>query len=721
MLHGRRYFLRYGFGLTLILGIFLGFILLEINVIVRQKFEGQRWRSPSTIYARALEFTVGSTLREEDLVRELQELRYKQVDRLKLPGDYQKESGSYTIYRRAFMFPEGAEGAVKIRIQLSGNQVTAVESNGKAAARVRLEPLKMGSIYPSQKEDRKLVQLKQVPTHLINSILAIEDKDFYQHLGISPRAISRAMLNNFKAGRLVEGASTITQQLVKNSYLTHERSIKRKLLEALYSIILELHYSKDEILEAYINEIYLGQDGDKAIHGFGLASEFYFGRPIEHLSLDQAALLAAMVNGPSFYHPLRHPERCEKRRNRILKTLYKQKKISKKAYQVARRQKIKSSARLPATAGRYPAYLDLVRRNLQHDYGAWDLTQEGLRIFTAFDPHIQWQSEAAVADFVQSQGKNGERLQVASVVVSEIGEVQSLIGNKVPNFQGFNRALDARRSIGSLAKPAVILAALSDPARYSLSTVVSDDPIRVPVATGRYWSPKNLDYGSHGQVSLLTMLSKSYNQAAVRLGMQLGIHRVRETFAKLTGKENIPDAPSIILGSMSMSPFEVAGMYYTIFSQGNRTELKAIQTVQNAKGEFLTSYVSPMKQVFEPEVMQNLHQALRSVIVAGTAHAVLDYIPLERYAAGKTGTSNKNRDSWFAGFTKNKLAVTWVGNDYNQPTYLTGSNGGLTLWAKIMAGINRQPAAPAVAMASKILNKSSPQFSFVQGEVKASR
>lgn len=676
--------------LLLVATVFAGAKIVQMDYIVRQKFEGKRWRLPSLVYARPLEFYVDAPLEPEELELELNELAYIKSSKAEQPGEYTEREGTYTIVRRSFEFWEGGESPVRIRVKLDGKKVVKVEQDNAEVAISRLEPMKIGGIYPTQKEDRKLVQLKQVPPILIDALLAIEDREFYDHWGVSIKGISRAMVHNIRAGRMVQGGSTLTQQLVKNFYLSSERSLKRKVNEAIYSLLLELHYSKEEILETYINEIYLGQSGDNAIHGFGLASEFYFGRPLESLSLDQAALLAAMVNGPSHFNPIRYPERVTRRRDRVLELLLEQKKITAEAYETARKTKVKVRPNSNWRLNRFPAYLDLVRRSLQRDYEDKDLVEEGLRIFTAFDPIVQWQSEKAIGEFVKSQGKGARQLQLASVVVSKTGEVQSLIGNKVPSYQGFNRALDARRSIGSLAKPAVLLAALNDPSRYTLASMISDDPIQVPLGPGQIWEPKNFDFGSHGQVSLLTMLTQSYNQATVRLGVEIGLKKVRDTFKKLSGMEEIPSIPSIFLGSLGMTPFEVAGMYYTIFSGGYRTDLKAIRGVQTRDGKPLKSYATKVQKVYDTNVMHLLHYAMRAVIFEGTGRSAFVYLPLDMHAAGKTGTTNDQRDSWFAGFTGDKLAVAWVGNDQHNPTHLTGSSGGLAVWAKIMARVSHK-------------------------------
>jgi penicillin-binding protein 1B len=363
-----RFLLRFWPVPFVVLLAFCAIMLYQMDGIVREKFEGKRWRLPSVVYARPLELFDGVPLRDEDLEMELQELGYFKVKDPQQPGEYARHDDKFEIQRRPFPFWEGAEGTTRIEFRIVKSKVTELKQNGEASELSRLEPMKIGGIYATHKEDRKLVQLKQVPKYVIDALIAIEDRDFYEHFGVSIKGISRAMWTNFKAKRWVQGGSTLTQQLVKNFYLTPERSIKRKFTEMVYSVLLELHYSKDEILETYINEIYLGHSGDNAVHGFGLASEFYFGRPLEALSLDQAAVLAAIANGPSFYNPARYPDRVKKRRDKVLALLLEDKKITKAAYEKARQQPIKVRPSLRWTPNRFPAFLDLVRRHLDRDY-----------------------------------------------------------------------------------------------------------------------------------------------------------------------------------------------------------------------------------------------------------------------------------------------------------------------------------------------------------------
>ncbi len=662
------------------------FKIVSMDRTVREKFEGKRWRLPSEVYARPLELYQGASLGASDLELELKELGYVKAAKVTQPGEYSLNESEAILYRRPFAFFEGQEDALLLTVRFSGSTVASLSAeNSQELDLARLDPLKVGGIYPSQKEDRKLVQLKDVPRNLIDSLLAIEDRDYYDHFGISIKGTLRAMLSNLRAGRWAQGGSTLTQQLVKNFYLTSERSIKRKIIEAVYAVLLEIHYSKDEILETYINEIYLGQSGDNAIHGFGLASEFYFGRPLSRVTLDQAALLAALVNGPSIYNPIRNPERAKKRRDRVLDLLLEAKKITVAQHDSTVKLKVRAQPSQNWKTNRFPAFLDLVRRNLHRDYEQDDLAADGLRVFTAFDPIAQIASEKAVQDFMKSQGKAGDSLQVATVTVSESGEVLAIVGDKVPNYQGFNRALDAKRSIGSLAKPVVLLTALR--AGKTLATQIADTPIQVALSRGKVWEPQNFDHSSHGEVSLLRMLTQSLNQATVRLGMEVGLPAVRETFRKLAHVQDIPLAPSVLLGAIDMSPFGVAGLYYTIFSGGYNTDLRAVRGVQDRDGKAVRSYASKIHKEFDSDVMHLMHYALRAVVFEGTARAAFNFLPMDIHAAGKTGTSNDQRDSWFAGFTGDRLTVAWVGNDQHLPTQLTGATGGLAVWARVMAKV----------------------------------
>jgi penicillin-binding protein 1B len=575
-------------------------------------------------------------------------------------------------------------------------QVRAVDADRELDI-VRLEPPQIGGIYPAHREDRILIKLDDAPPVLRKGLIAVEDRQFYRHHGINPKAIARALLANLRAGATVQGGSTLTQQLVKNFFLSNTRSLWRKGNEALMALLLELHYDKNEILEAYLNEVYLGQDRHRAIHGFGLASRFYFDRDIDTLSLPQIATLIALVRGPSYYDPRRHPERLRKRRNLVLDIMAQQGVISARAARQAKQAGLGIvSGRASAT--RYPAFMDLVRRQLRRDYRAEDLSSEGLRIFTTFDPRIQQTAERALARRIAQLDRQrglGGHLQGAVIVTDATsGEVLAVVGDRRPRYAGFNRALDASRHIGSLMKPPVYLTALARPDQYTLATAIDDSPIRLKGPDGTIWSPKNYDGKSHGTVPLFRALVHSYNQATVRLGLQLGFERILDTVQRLGVARDIPAYPSVLLGAVGFTPYEVTGMYQTIAAGGFRTPLRVIREVMTVDAQPLRRFPLEVREVIDPAVMAVLVSALHEVTVSGTARSLQRRLPAGLAVAGKTGTTNDLRDSWFAGFSGAHLAVVWLGRDDNRPTGLTGSSGALPVWADILSAIPTRPLDP---------------------------
>ncbi|MBL4608494.1 MAG: penicillin-binding protein 1B, partial [Pseudomonadales bacterium] len=559
-------------------------------------------------------------------------------------------------------------------------------------------PMKIGGFYPNHHEDRDLIQLEEISPLFIESLITVEDRGYFEHHGVAWRSIVRALLVNIQAGKIEQGGSTLTQQLVKNFYLTDERSYWRKALEAVMALLLELHYDKAEILEAYLNEIYLGQNGDKGVHGLGLASAYYFGRTPEQLKLDQIALLVGIIKGPSYYNPRRHPERASKRRNQVLTILKDQGVITEQAYKSAIKKPL-NIARKPRSNSPYPAYMDLVKRQLRRDYADKDLRNEGLRIFTALDPALQQVAETAMTKRMK-QLEHGykmpaESLQSAVVISSaDGGEILGLIGGRDVRLPGFNRALDAVRPIGSLLKPAIYLTALEDYHLYHWGSLIEDAPIEIEAEEGNLWTPKNYDRRSHGQVTLLEALAKSYNQAAARLGMELGLPRVLETIRRLGLERDLPAYPAVLLGGTGLTPIEVASMYQTIASGGFNTPLRAIREVLDVDGKPLSRYPFTVGQRFEPQAIALLTEGLKEVMRNGTGRSAYSILPDHIDVAGKTGTTNGLRDSWFAGFSEDYLTIVWLGRDDNGKTPMTGSTGALRVWSDIMLGLNAHSLEP---------------------------
>jgi penicillin-binding protein 1B len=670
-------------GLVLLAGV-----AVYLDVQVQEKFSGKRWTVPAKVYARPLELFAGLKLSREDFLTELQALGYRRTQKVQSPGELAVNGNQVELHTRGFQFYEGTEPAQQLRVSFSGNQVAGLSGpKGSELAVARLEPLLIGGLYPAHNEDRILIQLSEVPPHLLDTLIAVEDREFYHHHGVSPKSIARAMWVNTTSGALVQGGSTLTQQLVKNFFLSNERSLVRKGTEAMMALLLELHYDKQQILEAYLNEVFLGQDGQRAIHGFGLASQYFFGQPLAELRLHQVALLVGMVKGPSYYNPRRYPERALERRNLVLDLLAEQGVASAEEVAQAKKAPLGVSDRGSLANTSYPAFLDMIKRQLRKDYRDEDLTEEGLRIFTSLDPILQTKAETAMAETLKRLGgrKGIDEVETAMVVANpQTGEVQALIGSRQPRFAGFNRALDAQRPIGSLIKPAVYLTALEKPSQYTLTSRVQDEPFSIKGADGQLWEPKNYDHRAHGTIFLYQGLAQSYNLSTAKLGLELGVPTVLKTVARLGVEQDWPAYPSMLLGAGALSPVQVAGMYQTLANGGFNTPLRGIRSVLNAAGEPLKGYPYEVQQRFDPGAIHLVQEAMRRVMREGTAHSVYNQLPVSLTLAGKTGTSNDSRDSWFAGFGQDLLGVVWMGRDDNGKTPLTGATGALQVWTSFM-------------------------------------
>jgi penicillin-binding protein 1B len=694
----RHGFRRLFFRLMLVLLVGFAAWLVYLDAVVTNKFEGRRWEIPSRVYARPLELYQGAPINPDALLSELQLLGYQKVRNPDDPGEFSRQGSRFTLQTRDFLFPEALEPSRQVRLVLAGDRVENMRVlSGEQAAIVRLDPVQIGGIYPSHGEDRILVQLGQAPPYLSEALLAVEDRDFRHHWGVSLTSIARAAWANLQAGEIVQGGSTLTQQLVKNFYLSREQTLTRKINEALMAVLLDWHYDKDEILETYLNEVYLGQSGARSINGFGLASQFYFSRSFQNLQLHQVALLVAMVKGPSYYDPRRHPERALARRNLVLDLLVEQGVVEAEEARIAQARPLGVTAQGRFSENRYPAFIDLVRRHLARDYQEADLQSEGLRIFTTLNPQIQVAAEQAVSRTLAEldPGKGDTPLQAAAIFTGkENGEVAAVVGGRDPSFAGFNRALDARRPIGSLAKPMVYLTALAQPEKYTLITPLKDEPFRLVFENGDEWVPKNYSGDYHGEVPLHEALSHSYNLATVRLGLDLGMGPVTETFRELGVTESLPPYPSLFLGAASLTPVEVAGLYQSIAASGFTVPLRSIREVTTADGKILSRYDLDIERRFSPQAIHLLHYAMQEVMREGTGRSIYRYVPSSLNLAGKTGTTDDGRDTWFAGFSGDHLGVIWLGRDGNAPTRLTGATGAMRVFGKVMAAIPQHGFSP---------------------------
>ncbi|MCY1266386.1 Penicillin-binding protein 1B [compost metagenome] len=683
-----RPWLGWAFKLGLVGLVILAGFAIYLDAVVQEKFSGKRWTVPAKVYARPLELFVGLKLSKDDFLKELDALGYRRESLSNGPGAASVSGNTVELNTRGFQFYEGAEPAQRVRVRFSGDFVAGLsQASGADLAVARLEPLLIGGLYPAHHEDRVLIKLDQVPAYLVETLVATEDREFFNHHGVSLKSIARAFWVNATAGELRQGGSTLTQQLVKNFYLTSERSLSRKATEAMMAVLLELHYDKREILEAYLNEVFLGQDGQRAIHGFGLASQYFFSQPLAELKVHQIALLVGMVKGPSYYNPRRYPERALERRNLVIDLLAEQHVITPEEAAAAKQKPLGVTKRGSLADSSYPAFLDLVKRQLRQDYREEDLTEEGLRIFTSFDPILQSKAETALNETLKRlEGRKGVDQVESAMVVSnpETGEIQALIGSRQPRFAGFNRAVDAVRPIGSLIKPAVYLTALERPSQYTLTSWVADEPFSVKGQDGQVWRPQNYDRRAHGTIYLYQGLANSYNLSTAKLGLELGVPNVLKTLERLGVSREWPAYPSMLLGAGALSPMEVATMYQTLANGGFNTPLRAIRSVLTAEGEPLKRYPFQIQQRFDPGAIYLVQNAMQRVMREGTARSVYSQLPSSLTLAGKTGTTNDSRDSWFAGFSQDLLAVVWLGRDDNGKTPLTGATGALQVWTAFM-------------------------------------
>ncbi|KZY45641.1 hypothetical protein A3732_09905 [Oleiphilus sp. HI0050] len=672
---------------------------IYLDAQVRYKFEGKRWALPAQVFARTLEIYNDKALNANNLLDELNMLGYQARSEPKSERSYSIRHLSSTHQVVELKVPahqtlEGYQESSHFRFHIENDIVTQLQGLGSHQALYTLEPLKVGGIYPRTKEERILLPYEDIPDQLIASLLVTEDRDFKHHLGISPLSIARAAWANLKAGRVVQGGSTLTQQLVKNFYLSRERSLSRKVNEALMSLMLEAHYDKQSILETYMNDVFLGQSGSLAIHGFAAASLYYFGKDLRACSISEHALLVAMIKGPSYYNPRRFPERALKRRNLVLSLLNKENLLDDQRYQEAITHTLNVIDKPTLQTNPYPAFMDMVKRQLGKDYHEDDLRTEGLKIYTSLDPQLQHQLENTIASKLPTleSGKQTGTLQVGAVVTATgTGEILAMAGDRKARYRGFNRALDARRPIGSLIKPAIFLSALEKPSQYQLSTLVSDQAFKIEFEDGQIWAPQNFDHESHGEVPLYLALAKSYNLASARLGLELGIDTVHDMLRRLGVKRELTPYPSLFLGSQSLSPLEVTQLYQTIASNGFNMPLRGIREVTNAQGETLTRYPFKLSQVVAPEAIYLLQEALVKTMQTGTGRSAYKQLPEQLVVAGKTGTTNDNRDSWFSGYSGDYLATFWLGRDDNKETHLTGSSGALQLWSDFIRRIPQYP------------------------------
>ena len=663
---------------------------------MRTEFAQLQWQVPTRVYARPLLLKSGLRLDAAALELELASATYRNDGLGQLPGTYARNGTRFRIGTRAFTDMDGPVPQQRLDVALAGGRVAQVrdartrESLGSA----RIDPARIATLYGIDEEERRLVRMEEVPALLITGLQAVEDRNFKSHHGIDPWGVARAIWVNLREAGFEQGASTLTQQMVRSLFLSNTKTVTRKVREALYALIIEARFDKRSIMEAYLNQVYLGQAGKQSIHGVGAGADFWFGRDLATLRTEDIALLVGIIQGPGFWDPRRFPERAVKRRAIVLDVFVETGLITPQEAMRAKASPLGVSSKPGVARNRAPAFLDLVKRQLARDYPSDALRGAGLSVMSTLSPSVQMLGERSVASTLPKvERKQGPALQAGMVVTdTKTGEVLAVVGNRKTDEPGFNRAIEAQRPVGSLLKPFVYLLALAQPDRYSLSSWVSDSPVEVTQPNGKPWRPKNSDGKSHGTVTLTAALARSYNQATVRVGMEVGPDRLAELMKALGGLNAKPN-PSLILGSVDLSVFSMAQLYQFLASGGRIQPLRAVRGVLDTQGKAISRYDNKADDAQEGDAIaaRLVTLALQSAVTSGTARPLLSDGLGSLQAAGKTGTSNDSRDSWFAGYTGEHLAVVWVGNDKNQPTGLYGATGAMRVWSGLFTKLPTEP------------------------------
>ena len=695
----RRYALRAALLLLAALVIYVGWL----DHVITSQFKERGWTVPAQVYAKPLMLRPGLPLSDKSIAAELGRLGYRE-SRDARPGTYRRDGSRFDIVLRRARFAEGVRESAALHLVADARQVVSLEDpNGRAIESLPLEPLLIGNLNPVRGEDRIIVAPGELPPLLPAALKAIEDRNFDTHLGVDFKAIARAAWANVRAGRVEQGGSTLTQQLVKSYFLDDQRSMRRKAREAIMAMLLEARYTKTQLMHGYVNEIYLGQDGDRAIHGFGLASRFYFGKAADELELPEIALLVGIVRGPSFYNPRTQAARATERRNFVLARLAELKVVTDKEAAAASKRPLGIVPRAPRSY--FPAYLDYVRRELERDFDADAFNHPGLSVFTSLEPRAQAAIERAVAtELTRLDARRKSKkspLETALVVTTpDTGEVVALLGSRQAVESGFNRALDARRPIGSLVKPVVYLAAL-ETGRYHAASILDDSPIEIRQRNGDNWRPQNFDRENLGPLPLVRAIADSRNLATVQLGMEVGLGPVSRKFRALGLDREPAQVPSMLLGAVDLAPIEVAQIYNAFANGGMHRPLHAVRGVVRSDGRPLSRRPrEKARAAADPVAVYQLDRLLVDVMTRGTGRAGAARLPAGLVTAGKTGTSSELRDSWFAGFSGDHLIVAWIGHDDNAPTGFTGSQAALPVWANAMGviaqGSWRAPMPPSL-------------------------
>lgn len=665
-------------------------------------------RQSLRIFSTAFPLAPAAPIEKTRLQERLTHLGYRPVSRkVQAPGEYRLLSSSVDLYLRDFLYPDGLIRGRPIRLLLEGDQIARVLSlpEEEDAGPVALEPQLIGGLLETSRQVRDWISLSAIPPQIVDAVLSIEDHRFYEHVGIDPRGILRAAFQNLKGGTVVQGGSTITQQLAKNLYYTQQRTYIRKLKEAFAALILEAKYSKQDILESYLNEIYLGQSGSVAVYGIGQAAQYYFGKSLSQLTVPEAALLAGMIKGPNTYAPVRDPKRAKQRRDLVLLRMKQEGRLSDKQYQSAVNAPIRVTT-LQHGVTDAPYFLDYI---LSQAGDSSDSAQTGLRLFTTLDLEMQRLAEEAVSaglSRLESKHrflkKTADHLQGALVAIDpRTGAILAMVGGRDYRSSQFNHAVQAKRQAGSLFKPFVYLTALEQSltakeGSITPASLLDDSPISFPDGASS-WAPQNYDRQFHGQISVRTALEQSLNVPAVRIAQSVGIPDIIRTLRSVGIQGPLDEHLSLALGSSEVSLLEMTSAFGALAQGGRYISPYAIaslvEQVNEQAGRRIRQQHDETTQVFSTQSAYLVTSILQGVVQRGTA-AAARRMGLTAQIAGKTGTTDDHRDAWFVGYTPDLVVGVWVGFDGGTTLQLTGAQAALPIWVDFF---RKAMPAPSIA------------------------
>jgi penicillin-binding protein 1B len=674
----------------------LGLIYLDVT----RRFETRQAQFPSRLYSDSLRLAVNSDVPAYSLMARLSRLGYRKVaGEPGRSGEYSWAERELRISLREFEYPEGRFPGEKVRVQFRGNRIRRITGleDGRRLEEVRIEPELIATFYSDIQEERTWYSLSDFPDALRRAVISVEDRNFFHHPGVDPRGMARALWVDLTRGAAIQGGSTITQQLAKNLYANRKRDLIRKLLESGAAVMLEARYSKNQILEAYLNEVYMGQRGPVAISGMGEAARFYFRKRPSELLVQESALLAGMISSPGSYNPYRHPQVALARRNRVLNSMTETGDLTRKEY-LALKSTDLGVTRQRAGDYRAPYLVDFLEEEVRKVFPDSPPSGAGLRIFTTVDPDLQERAEESLGAGldrlergypVLRKNPRGS-LQGALVALRPSdGSILALVGGRDYRNSQFNRTYQARRQPGSLFKPFVYLAGF-DRAQYdsnfvfTAATPLEDTPLTL-VSGGKTYSPQNYDRQFRGSVTVRQALENSINVPTIRAAGRVGLENVITTARRCGVESTLPKVPSLALGTAEVTPLEIATAYATFASGGIRNPVRAIRSVCDRKGKVMEPDVIPSTRVLSPQAAYLLTDILKGVLVRGTAASAAE-LGFSGTGAGKTGTTDDLRDAWFAGYSPDLLALVWVGYDDNRALGLSGAQAALPIWVDFMMG-----------------------------------